>query len=46
MFDSEEDAYWWVLCIEEHFEMRETLNEEKPTEGWKLLRGRARQRLH
>lgn len=46
VFDGKEDAYWWLLCIEEHFKKRDTPDEEKLTDALMLLRGRARQWSH
>ena len=40
-FDGEEDAYWWVLCIEEHFDVNGTSEEEKLTKAMNAMRGRA-----
>lgn len=45
VFDGE-DAYWWILCIEEHFEKRETPEEKKLTEAFKLLTSCACQWSH
>ncbi|TKY61623.1 hypothetical protein E2542_SST11474 [Spatholobus suberectus] len=42
-FDRDEDAYWWLLCIEKYFSAKGTLETEKMTEVMKAMRGRALQ---
>ncbi|XP_058770834.1 uncharacterized protein LOC131644368 isoform X1 [Vicia villosa] len=40
-FDGGEDAYWWLICIEKHFDVVGTPESEKLPEAVKALRNRA-----
>ncbi|MCI21028.1 swarming motility protein ybiA [Trifolium medium] len=37
----EDDAYWWVICMDKYFGAMRTLEEKKMTEAVKAMRGRA-----
>lgn len=37
-FDDSEDVYWWLICIEKHFDVVGTLKSEKLSETVKALR--------
>jgi len=40
-FDGSSDAYWWLICIEKHFDVVGTPEGEKLLEAVKVLRNRA-----
>lgn len=40
-FDGSSDAYWWLICIEKHFDVVGTQEGEKLLEAVKALRNRA-----
>ncbi|CAI8615869.1 unnamed protein product [Vicia faba] len=40
-FDGSEDAYWWLICIEKHFDVVGTPESERLSEAVKALRNRA-----
>jgi hypothetical protein len=41
VFNGENDAYWWVLCMDKYFGAMKTPEDKKMTEVVKAMRGRA-----
>jgi hypothetical protein len=41
VFNDEDDAYWWVICMDKYFDAMETPEEKKMTVVAKAIRGKA-----